>query len=224
MSKPKRLNLGAIEASLREVQRNFSAINATLSTPRDPLTDEVLGRLLLGYRYVDQLLRDRVDLFALGNSRHLIELNMLVLCGEDAETRTECGHLIDATEAHFYGTADGGVASLIAWNSTQNGESIWSRAAGTYIHILSRPQLFIEGNHRTGALVMSWLLARNGKPPFVLSVDNAKAYFDPSTLTKNARKHSFKMLFERPRLVKRFAVLLKQEAESRHFRGNVNFR
>jgi hypothetical protein len=29
---------------------------------------------------------------------------------------------------------------------------------------------------------MSYILVRAGKAPFVLTVDNAKAYFDPSTL------------------------------------------
>jgi hypothetical protein len=47
---------------------------------------------------------------------------------------------------------------------------------------VSEPQLLIEGNHRTGALVLSYILAREGRPPFVLTAENAKAYLDPSTL------------------------------------------
>jgi hypothetical protein len=43
------------------------------------------------------------------------------------------------------------------------------RAAEVYIYILSEPQLFIAGNHRTGALVLSYILAREGRPPFVLT-------------------------------------------------------
>jgi Fic family protein len=82
--------------------------------------------------------------------------------------------------------------------------------------VLSEPQLFIEGNHRTGALIMSWLLAREGKPPFVLSVDNAKAYFDPSSIAKSLRKHSLRMMLSRPKLLKRFAALLKNGAQSAH--------
>jgi hypothetical protein len=79
--------------------------------------------------------------------------------------------------------------------------------------MLSRPQLYIEGNHRTGALVMSYMLAREGKPPFVLSSSNAKAYFDPSSLVTTTRKGSIAMLIRLPKLKKRFAKLLKEEAD-----------
>lgn len=219
MAKAKRLNLSAIETSLRAVQADFEQINATLDTPRDPLSDEVLGRMLFGYRLVDAYLADAVDLFAFGNSALLLELNIRVLCGLDASLRAECASQIEATKEHFYANTDGGVASLVSWVHGLNGAPVHRRAASTYIHILSQPQLFIEGNHRTGSLVMSWMLARAGKPPFVLSVDNAKAYFDPSALVKSSRKHSLRMLLNRPKLVKRFAELLKDDAETIHLDG-----
>jgi len=216
LGKARRLNLNAIEASLRAVQADFDAINRTLSVRREPLSDEVVGFLMDGYRGVDKLLATGLDLFSLGNSREVLELNFLVLCGTDDRTRDECRQHIQATEEHFYANGDGGIGSLITWVQGMNGESVWRRAASAYIHILSQPQLFIEGNHRTGSLIMSWMLAREGKPPFVLTVENAKAYFDPSTLAKNARKHTVKMLLERPKLVSRLAHLLKSEAEKEH--------
>lgn len=221
MAKAKRLNLDAIETSLRAVQADFDRINASLDTPRDPLSDEVLERMLLGYEQVDAYLVDGVDLFAPGNSSLLLELNILVLCGRDNRVRAECASQIEATEAHFYGKSDGGVESLVNWVRSLNGVPVWRRAASTYIHILSQPQLFIEGNHRTGSLVMSWTLANEGKPPFVLSVENAKAYFDPSALVKHSRKHSLRMLLERPKLIKRFGELLKEDAESIHLNGRA---
>ena len=63
---------------------------------------------------------------------------------------------------------------------------------------------------------MSYLLAREGKPPFVLTVDNAKAYFDPSTLIKATRKTSFALLFKLPHLVRDFAQFLKVRADYRY--------
>jgi hypothetical protein len=219
MPKCRRLNLDAIEASLRDVQANFAAINATLETPRDPLSDRVLEQVLLGYDQVDWLLGRGIDLFASGQSRQLLELNFLVLCGRGDAPRRECAQQMEATEAHFYSAGDGGVSALISWVKGTRGEPVWRRAASTYTHILSRPQLFIEGNHRTGALVMSWMLAAEGKPPFVLSVENAKAYFDPSTLVKNARKRTLAMLLQRPKLIKRFADLVKSDAEAAHVLG-----
>lgn len=211
-----RLNLPKIEHSLRRVQRDFERINATLDTPRDPLNDEVLTQMLLGYEQVDRYLDEGVDLFAPGGSPQLLELNTLVLFGRDARTREECSTQIAASRQHFYAKSDGGIEALVAWAHGLNGATTWQRAASVYVHILSQPQLFIEGNHRTGSLVMSWILACAGKPPFVLSVENAKAYFDPSALVKSSRKHSLRMLLERSKLVKRLAELLKAESRKRY--------
>jgi len=47
-----------------------------------------------------------------------------------------------------------------------------------------------RGNHRTGALLMSYLLVRDGDPAFVLSVETAPAYFGPSSLLSGTRKGS----------------------------------
>jgi len=56
---------------------------------------------------------------------------------------------------------------------------------------------------------MSYLLAREGQPPFVLSVENAKAYFDPSTLVQGIERGSLRMLIRLPNLKTRFARLLR---------------
>lgn len=53
---------------------------------------------------------------------------------------------------------------------------------------------------------MSYLLGREGKPPFVLTVDNAKSYFEPSSLITSTKKSSFAMLYRMPGIKKRFAV------------------
>ena len=37
--------------------------------------------MLAGYAFVDTLVADGVDVFALGQLKHLLELNALVLCG-----------------------------------------------------------------------------------------------------------------------------------------------
>src|SRR5262249_43544607 len=95
-------------------------------------------------------------------------------------------------------------------------ESSWKRAAGVYIRVLSEPELFIEGNHRTGALIMSYILARDGQPPFVLTVDNAKAYFDPSTLITKKKKKSLALLFEMPRIKREFSDFLMAQRDRKY--------
>jgi hypothetical protein len=208
-----RLDLEAIEASLRAVQADFPRINETLTTPRDPMTDEVRANMMAGYRGVDEALAQGLDLFELGSSSGLLELNTLVLCGTETDRRKAFARHIEITRERFYRNKEGGISALMDWMKQHKDKDVWKRAAGAYIHILSRPQLYVEGNHRTGALVMSYILAREGRPPFVLSVANAKAYFDPSSLVKETKKHSLGMLIRLPKLKKRLARLLRENGE-----------
>ena len=75
--------------------------------------------------------------------------------------------------------------------------------------MLSTPQLFIEGNHRTGVLVMSHILMSAGRPPVVLSVANARACFEASTALRNTHKNSPVALFRLPGIRRRLAALLQ---------------
>ncbi len=215
------LNLRAIEASLRDVQAQFPRINAILNSPRDRMDDAIVENLLAGYAAIDDLLARKVDLFSLASLRQFLELNAIVLCGLDPQTRTEAAQHLAATEKHFYDEKDGGIRDIIEWYEMHAKEGAAQRAAGVYIRILSEPQLFIEGNHRTGALIMSYILARAGHPPFVLTVDNAHAYFDPSTLITRKKKKSLTLLFEMPRLKRNFAEFLAAQADARYLQAKA---
>lgn len=211
-----RINLTAIASALSQVQREFPRINASLTTSRDPLTDEVVANMLSAYRRVDEYLAADIDLFEMGQSERLLELNTLVLCGCGGE-RPECRKgTSGANEQHFYETEDGGVGALMEWLDLHRNDSVWKRAAGVFTRVLSRPQLYMEGNHRTGTLLMSYLLAREGRPPFVLTVDNARLFFEPATLIKKRKKHGLDNLFRLPKLTKRVARLIEDQADH-HF-------
>ena len=56
-----------------------------------------------------------------------------------------------------------------------------------------------------------------GQAPFVLTVRNAKAYFDPSSLVKGCRKRSLRALREIPKLRKRLAKLIEDDADQGFF-------
>ena len=213
------MDLAAIETSLRRVQWEFDRINQRLSARRDPLDGVVIDNMMAGYAFVDTLVADGIDLFALGSSKHLLELNALVLCGTSSARRLAYARHLEATERRFYEERQGGVGDLVEWYARHADESAWSRAAGAYTRILSKPQLFVEGNHRAGALVMSYILARDGEPPFVLSVENAGAYFDPSAVIRNTAKNSAAMLFRLPGIRKRLAALLREHSDCRHLPG-----
>ena len=218
----RRLNLQAIEASLRTVQKNFASINASLHCRRETMADEIVANMMAGYEFVDQLIADRSALFSLGHLRWLLELNALVLCGRDPAERERHAEHLAATEEHFYGERDDGIRDVVEWYELHKGESVWKRAAGVYIRVLSEPQLFIEGNHRTGALIMSFILATESQPPFVLGIDNARSYFDPSTLITKTSKRSVAMLFRMPKLKKEFAAFLREQADDRYLLGGAS--
>ena len=208
------LDLETIATSLHRVQMEFDAINQQLSWQRDPMSDEVVENLLAGYAYVDALVDAGIDVFVMGHHKHLLELNTLVLCGRNPERRVEFAAHIKATERSFYEERQGGIEDIVEWHSRHRHESAWNLAAGLYVRILSKPQLFIEGNHRTGVLVASYVLLRNGLPPFVLTVENARAYFDPSTVIRETYKLGPLALFRLPGIKKRFARFLRDQPSS----------
>jgi len=177
------------------------------------LGDDVIRNMVAGYGLVDTLVADGVDLFAVGNSRHLLELNTTVLCGTDPSDRAEYARHLQMTEQRFYEQQDGGIRDLIEWYQGRGGESVWMRAAGVYVRMLSRPQLYVEGNHRTGALAMSYILVRENEPPFVLTTENALTYFDPSAVIKDTEKQGLAMRFRSPAVIRQLASFLAEHAD-----------
>ena len=216
-----RLDLKAIEQSLRDVQREFPKINERLHSWRDPMTDDVLDNMLAGYTFVDQAVADGVDLFTLRHATAFLELNHIVLCGLNEQVRQEYQTHIEATTQRFYEQEEFNIDDILRWYYRHENESPWKRAAGVYVRILSQPQLYIEGNHRTGALIMSYILVREGKAPFVLTVANAKAYFDPSTLVKATKKTPTTLLTKLPRMKKRFAEFLREQTHTAYLGSPV---
>ena len=187
-----------------------------LRARRESLDPDIVANMMAGYQFVDSLLAQRVDLLAMGNLKLFLEINALVLFGSDVAVRAGAAFQLAATEQRFYEQEGGGIRDVVEWYDLHRANSVWRRAAGVYISILSEPQLFIEGNHRTGALVMSYILAREGRPPFVLTAENAKAYLDPSTLITETRKHSLVALFRIPKIKRYFAQFLKEQADRKY--------
>ncbi len=213
---PGPLNLEAISESLRRLQERFGEINHELRSPREELSDAVVEQMLSGYRFINACLHEDYYLLAMGHSAEILEVNHRVLCGEDPTVRSQFHDHIARTEKHFYATRDGGIGDFADYVALHRHEDVWRFAAGIYISILSEPQLFIEGNHRAGSLIMSYALVRGGKPPFVLTVENAKAYFEPSTLIKSSKKKSFSTLIKMPKIRRRFAAFLKDDTKKKY--------
>jgi hypothetical protein len=178
--------------------------------------DVVVRNMLAGYELVDSLAERRIDPFVMGNLKYLLELNTIVLCGTDPAERAEYARHRERTEERFYEERDGGIRDLVECYERLSGESPWMRAAGVYVRLLSRPQLFVEGNHRTGALAMSYILLVEDEPPFVLSPENAATYFDPSRVIQDTEKQGLAMLFRAPALTRRLASFLVEHADRKY--------
>jgi hypothetical protein len=197
------------------VQREFAAINARLRSPRDPMSDQVVQNMLAGYAFVDELLASGIDLFSLHHLPQLLELNSIVLCGTSRSRRAEFADHLQATETRFYEDKPG-VRDVLEWYDMHRNDSAWFRAGGTLIRVISKPQLYIEGNHRSATLAASWILGASGEPPFVLSVENAAGYFEPTSVIRETAKHGAVALFRLPGFRRRLARFLKSQADPRY--------
>jgi hypothetical protein len=190
-------------------------INRSLQMSRETMDDAIVENMLAGYTYLNKILKYKINPLDRYELNHLLELNHLVLCGDNLTQRKNFGGHIKETTERFYKQENFSIKHLREWWEKNRNLSSWVQAAGLNVMMLSRPQLFIEGNHRTGALLMSYILVANRQPPFVLTVDNAKAYFDPSTVAKNTTKDVLGKLYKLPKIRKNFAIFLKAQADYR---------
>tara|TARA_R110001606_G_scaffold361754_7_gene515383 strand:- start:304164 stop:304850 length:687 start_codon:yes stop_codon:yes gene_type:complete len=217
MAKIRQLDIDTIRSSLVVTQQNFKKINSTLTVKRKPPSDEVIDNLIAGYAKIDEYLASGTDLFGMGNSHLILELNHIVLYHNSAISIEEDKSQFKATKTHFYEAKDGGVGQLMDWLALNKNTNIWKKTAGIFTHILSQPQLFLEGNHRTGSLILSYLLMKEGLSPFVLTYKNAKHFFEPAELIKKRRKKTLlDEYIHLPKQTRLFAKLLQKE-QNQHF-------
>lgn len=193
------IDRAAIEASLRAVQADFERLNSLLRIRKQPLSDVVIENMLEGYEYVDYLVAQNIDVFCAKGIGHLLSMNMIVHFGTDVVSiRDKCAGYSRAAADRFLGSHDGHTEitvkgtneSVQKWYRRHERDGVWKRSAGVYVAILSHPQAFPEGNHRTGSLAASYLLLRDAKAPFVLNPDNFVEYFVPSHVIKFKDKRS----------------------------------
>jgi hypothetical protein len=212
-----RPNLPRIRRSLERVKKHFPEINGRLNIRRDDFDDEVCRNMILAYELLDQLVVKGKEPFVDEGFLAVMEMNNLVLCGPPTKkTGREYRYHLQRTRERFMRF----VTPIQKWylKHVKKGDSAPKVAAEVYVGILSRPQLFIEGNHRTGALIASWILLLSGRAPFVLTVDNAEAYFNPSSQIKLTDKLKINGKLKLPRYKKRFKRFLLENISEKHAR------
>lgn len=208
-----RFNITKISKELEDFLKNFPAINAGLSTKREPFTRTMLENILQAYAFLNELLESDIDLFLPSGLHHLLELNHLVLCGRDPKTRTEYFHHIDHTRKKF----NKRIHPIRDWVlKHRRDKDPFELAAGFYAKALSKPQLFLEGNHRTGNIILNYLLLSRGQPPYVISVSTAREYLELSGDIKfTDSENTFESAFKLPGRRTRFREFLARCVDER---------
>lgn len=177
-----RLNLEAIDHALCGVEENWPQIDADLNRygigGKEPFAEDLRANMVSAYASLDELLALQVEPFSEWSIASMLTLNHRVHYGNEPVLMAEYASAIEASAAKFYAN----IWPIAAWyrRHAARGDHPLKLAAETYVSILGRPQLFLEGNHRTGSLIASWINLCASYAPFVLSVDNAVAFFAPS--------------------------------------------
>ncbi len=216
----KRINLLMVGYSLQEVEDYWDEIDDALDEQRigrkDKFSDVLRRNVVSAYEYLDALVGAGIRPFSRESLPHMLTLNKRVHYGTDARLMDEYSQAIKANEQDFFYP---GIERIYDWvkRHRQRGDHPLKIAAEVYVAILSRPQLFNEGNHRTGTLISDWISLYYGFPPFVLSVDNALAYFEPSAQIKHfGDKSTRRGLRQLPKYHKSFRKFWDQHIDSKY--------
>ena len=202
--------------TLKEIERSYLDIRNHWQEIDDQLDKEKIGRkdtpfdqglmdnLLCAWEYLDFFIRKKdYDLLSKKGGPDMLEINNRVHYGLNTTLRSEYRKAISATAEKFTRQ----VKPLRSYyrKKTKNQVSSTKIAAEIFISIVGQPQLYIEGNHRSGAIVSSWINLVNNHPPFVLTVENAISFFKPAQEIKQFDKTSrWRSLTKLPKYKKSF--------------------
>ena len=147
----------------------------------------------------------------------LLQLNRLVLLGRGYDLRVFDRH-IAVTRRQFFDNFRRYVKPIRRWYRKHETENPYKVASQVYVGVLSQPQLYQEGNHRTGSLIASGILLQSGCPPFVLSRQNAVAYFNPSSEIKFTDKRTVRGKLRLPKYQQNFREFLERNVNQTYMR------
>jgi hypothetical protein len=203
-----RLNLVKVDQSLISVEKNWEKIDDELDLRKigrkdTPFDADIRAKMMSAYGFLDILLTEGIEPFSKEALEEMCELNNLVHYGLDFRLRKEYAKAITANSEKYHRN----IGPIVRWyaNHMKKEPHPLKVAAEVYVAILGHPQLFIEGNHRTGSIISSWINMYYGYPPFVLNVKNAIPYFEPSAeIKKFANKSTWRGRSKLPKYRKSF--------------------
>lgn len=217
---PYRPNLTQIEQSYLEVQKNWHTIDDQLDSLKigrkdTPFDRRLVENMLCAWDYLDYFIRKKdYSLLSKKGGPDMLEINNLVHYGTDNDLRLEYQKALSATTEKF--TRQVKPIRNYYKRKTKQKVSIGGVAAEIYIAILGQPQLYIEGNHRSGSIIASWIHLVHDRPPFVLTRDNAIAFFQPAQEIKKFDKSSrWRSMTKLPKYKKAFKTFWVSNCDER---------
>jgi len=206
-------NIEAIRRALKDFQADFPTINEKLDMKREDVSDDMVDQIVESYVFLNDLLAKDIDLFTPAGLHSLLEMNHIVLCGIDPDQRLSYYHHITETRTRFVSR----IKPIRKWVvKNMDKSNPWKLATGFYAMILSQPQLFIEGNHRTGNTLLNYLLVSKGVPPYIVTPETAVEYLNVSGDIKFTDKdNTIESALNLPSHRKRFIKLLKDRTDDR---------
>ncbi|MFY9657661.1 MAG: Fic family protein [Methylocystis sp.] len=168
-------DINKIRENYNLVIDEFDRINEIISCKRDKFDSFIARNMLHAYHHLNKHFAANPGGVML-SWKELLELNMLVHLGADSDRRNDYYGFVKHTEERF----EERFPPVMKWfdRHEHQDEDPYKIAAGLYVRILSQPQLFIEGNHRTGSLVANYYLMLKGQNPFVMTVENAVEFLN----------------------------------------------
>ena len=189
-----RPDLKEIEKSYAKVLANWKNIDDQLDQLKvgrkdTPFDQKLMENMLVAWEYLDYFIKNKdYSLLSIEGGPDMLEINHRVHYGLDYRQRDEYKKALDATTEKF--SKHIGPIRKYYKKNIKSKTSVNQIASGVYVAILGQPQLYIEGNHRSGSIVASWVNLVHNKPPFILSTDNAIAFFKPAQEIKKFNKRS----------------------------------
>ena len=193
---------------------------ATLGAARDPLDDRVVDNMLAGYAFVDALVAEGVDVLAMGQLRHLLEMNTLVLCGTDPARRVRTPATLRRRSGASTKSRGGGIEDLVEWHARHRRDPVWDLAAGAYVRIAEQAPALRRGQPPNGR--PGHELPPASRRPAALrahAADSAAGYFELSSELRSIDKGAPGAFFPLAGIAHRLAALLTRHADPRHLRS-----
>ena len=187
----RRLDLQAISQALHGLRQNMEHVNHRLEHDQVSLSTQSVNQIVQAYGLLDHYIGSGLPLLSMGQSREVLALNHCVLFGQESMAGGDYRKALKASEQHFYRVSSPGIGEMIEWYSRHRHQTVWKQAAGVYLNTVGPPQLFLEGNHRTGVLLANYVLARTNKAPLVLDDQLATGWFKLTEDIRERRKKIF---------------------------------